>query len=106
MKNEIKEILDKLKNSVNYPIIDVPTMDGTDSEPMENTVLLEPNESKIILDYITNLQARNEKAIEYIKQNSKCGGSFIDDKFVIEYIDEIYNGMELLNILKGSDKDA
>lgn len=56
MKEEIKEILDKLKDSVNYPMIDVPTMDGTDSEPMENTVLLELNESKLLLDYITNLQ--------------------------------------------------
>ena len=86
----------------------------------------------ILLDYITNLQeenerliqgttllsnklidmtrvkedykSRNEKAIEYIKQNSKCGGSFIDNKFVIEYIDEIFNGMELLNILNGDDE--
>ena len=77
-------------------------------------------------DYITNLQeenrqtkllkeryqlekeiykSRNEKAIEYIKQNSKCGGSFIDDKFVIEYIDEVFNGMELLNILNGGDEE-
>ena len=54
-----------------------------------------------LIDY----KSRNEKAIEYIKQNSKCGGSFIDDKFVIEYIDEIFNGMELLNILNGGSNE-
>ena len=50
------------------------------------------------------LHEKIDKAIEYIKNHSKCGGSFIDDKFVIEYIDEIYNGMELLNILGDSNE--
>jgi DNA repair exonuclease SbcCD ATPase subunit len=54
---------------------------------------------------LEDYKSRNEKAIEYIKQNSKCGGSFIDNKFVIEYIDEIFNGMELLNILNGDDEE-
>jgi len=50
------------------------------------------------------LHKKINKAIEYIKNHSKCGGSFIDNKFVIEYIDEIYNGMELLNILGDSNE--
>jgi hypothetical protein len=39
---------------------------------MENTVLLKPNESKIILDYITNLEQENEilnRDIEAMKHN-------------------------------------
>ena len=119
MNDEIKvrtieqQAIDNLKAIINCKdkIIEI-------EPPLEDT-------AKILLDYITNLQEENEKvhkeldyadnyniylisridkAIEYIKQNSKCGGSFINDKFVIEYIDEIYNGMELLKILIGGDE--
>lgn len=132
MKDEIKEILDKLKDSVDNPIIDVPTMDGTDSEPMGNTVLLEPNESKILLDYITNLQeenkelnddniwwnnrfkavqrnykdykSRNKKAIEFIEENLTFYITIggTDERKLIGY-NKAFD--ELLKILKGSEKE-
>lgn len=122
MNNEIKEILDKLQKVANR------------ETASRNTLMeMKDKDYQLLLDYITNLQeeleitqekwnkdkqfsncrtmemldykSRNEKAIEYIKQNSKCGGSFIDDKFIIEYIDEIFNGMKLLNILNGDDEE-
>ena len=62
--NEIKEILDKLKDSVDNPTIDVPTYDGSDSEPMDNIAIIKPNACKQLLDYITNLQQENERLKE------------------------------------------
>ena len=49
------------------------------------------------------LQDRINKAIEHIKKYSNCSGSIIEDKFIIEKIDEIYNGTQLLNILTGDE---
>ena len=84
-------------------------LDETTSEKIdlqeENKIQKEKIEHLLIdLRGESEYKQRIDKAIEYIKQNSKCGGSFINDKFVIEYIDEIFNGMELLNILNGDDK--
>ena len=132
MSGEIKEILDKLKDSVNYPMIDVPTMDGTDSEPMENTVLLEPNESKLLLDFLTNLQQIEQdhkrincelrKENEILKENAIHNDKVVDkakwnemlyksrNEKAIEYIkDNLYylvdnDDKNLLNILNGGDK--
>ena len=56
MTEEIKKILDKLQDSVNYPKIDMPTFDGSDSEYIDNDTLLEPSKCKLLLNYITNLQ--------------------------------------------------
>ena len=52
MKDEIKEILDKWKKVCNNEL-----------EFVELTI----EQMRLLLDYITNLQERNEKAIEYIK---------------------------------------
>ena len=41
-----------------------------------------------------------EMAVDYIIANSKCGGSMQNGKFVIEYIEEIYDGYKLLEILE------
>lgn len=69
MNNEIKEILDYLKIYFE----------------------LRPSETELLLDYITNLQERNEKAIEFVEQNLEGIG-------YVEVCD-------LLNILQGEDKD-
>ena len=75
MKDEIKEILDKLNKIV--PYASVP------KELAYMTTNITPQECKTLLDYITNLQeenerlkeekedykSRNKKAIEYIKNN-------------------------------------
>ena len=41
------------------------------------------------------------KAINHIMHYCNGSGSFIDGKFAIENIEEIYNGNELLKILEG-----
>lgn len=81
MSDEIKEILD---NTLEY-------LEGIDET--RNTKILTTNETNILLDYITNLQERNEKAIEYIKETSFFNKSHYDFK------------NDLLNILQGSDNN-
>lgn len=101
MKDEIKEILDRLKNE-------------------EFSTTLFQDEKNKLLDYITNLQeenekvhkdfnelseryfftkSRNEKAIEYINVGKTF--DFID---VGKVVNKIQN--DLLNILQGEDKDG
>lgn len=70
MSKEIKEILDQLKDSIEYPKFEMPTFDGTDFDYVDNDTLLEPNKCKILLDYITYLQQKeknNKKALEYLE---------------------------------------
>ena len=134
MNDEIKEIkfieYNGIEGYIELMKHDVEPLNNPECKRIE--LYYDGKDIKAVLDYITNLQeevkeanenaewwsnrfnalsrdnknykSRINKAIEYIKQNSKCGGSFIDDKFVIEYIDEIYNGMELLNILNDGDE--
>ena len=68
MNEEIKEIMDRLQDSVNYPKIDMPTFDGSDSEYIDNDTLLEPNKCKQLLNYITNLQEENIKLVKVIEE--------------------------------------
>ena len=49
------------------------------------------------------LRDRIDKAIEYIKTHSNCGGSVQEGKFIIEHIEEIYDGMKLIEILRGDN---
>ena len=109
MKDEIKEILDKMPKSITK-ILSIPSKDA-----------------KILLDYITNLQeenkrlkkdnlllidyqdmeqkyddykSRNEKTIEYIR--SLC---YIESKNEwFTYGDDL-SPEHIVNILQGSDKD-
>ena len=60
MSDEVKKILEQLKDSIEYPKIDVPTFDGTDYEYIDNDTLLEPEKCKLLLNYITNLQEQLE----------------------------------------------
>lgn len=69
MKDEIKEILDKLNNESNYSNFITSQYGGPDYY-----YLLEKDEGKILLDYITNLQEENErlrKELELCKKNGK-----------------------------------
>ena len=102
MKDEIKEILDKLKNIEDY---------------------LSFSKASELLDYITNLQeenrqtkllkeryqlekenykSRNEKAIEYI-HNHQLVFELSSKKQIQYWFDMFYE--DLLNILKGDDND-
>lgn len=102
MTEEIKEILGRLQDSVNYPKIDMPTFDGSDSEYINNDTLLEPSKCKLLLNYITNLQKerdiykqRNEKSVELIRK------SLIESDITGNGTLDLSN---LLNILQGGDE--
>lgn len=92
MNNEINEILyniEKISKGQCYP------EDVLDSDDCKNLV-----------NYITNLQERISKAIEYINENKHLG-MFADCREPEEdwnYDLEI-NPRDLLNILKGDDKN-
>jgi len=45
------------------------------------------------------LQQKIDKAINYIKKHSNCSGYFEDGKMIIDNIESIYGGYELLEIL-------
>lgn len=86
MNNEIKEILDKLKDGNCYNELDLTG---------EMWIELRWEETHLLLDYITNLQQENEKlqedkkkAVEYIKTTKFLYKSHYDFK------------QDLLNILQ------
>lgn len=79
MTNEIKEILDSIK----------------EQSKEENWIQLSPEFIQPLLDYITNLQQRIDKAIEYIRIN-KCNNNDINDCWHEDFKD-------ILNILKGEE---
>ena len=87
MSEDIKEILDKIKY-----IVDNPTYQDVYYEEYPNYITLDSDESKLLLDYITNLQERINKAIEYIKEDM-----YVEPKELYGLVD----GEHLLNILKG-----
>ena len=109
MKDETKEILNKLLEYFKESNIN--------DFGYEEDKLISYEEAQILLDCINNLQeekkdfketndycfelkvykSRNEKAIEYIKENS----AFMNDD---EW--EVFNKKELLNILNGGDDNG
>ena len=98
MNEEIKEILDKLKNSVTNPIdteVDQFTQEAYD---VPNYFCLDPttNDCKILLDYITNLQTKLKK----IKETINHYATEDDDYSKIYSVEE----KDLLSILQGEDK--
>ena len=99
MNNEIKAILDRLKDSVDYPIINVPTFDGSDEEPMDNCQCLTPSDCKLLLDYITNLQQENERLNKRVKeceeaylrtrhQYSELENKYLTDEHIINELEK------------------
>lgn len=65
MKDEIKEILDRLKDSVNNPIDTEVDQFTEEAYDVPNYFCLDPttNDCKILLDCITNLQEERERLI-------------------------------------------
>ena len=96
MNNEIKEILELLKEDLYIP-----------QEDNREYKLLDKGDDKTLLDYITNLQKDLRDACEVIEQLKK------DKLKAIEYIKEKarnncwidqYESCDLINILKGEGK--
>ena len=61
MSNEIKEILENLRDSVENPTYEQRIFGSEDYETVDNDYCLIPNKCKVLLDYITNLQQENER---------------------------------------------
>ena len=80
MNNEIKEILSRLEKIGYYASVP--------KELAYMTTNITPQECKTILDYITNLQERIDKAIDYIEEKGRLK----------------YKPYELIDILQGKDK--
>ena len=96
MNNEIKEILDFLKDKDDYI-----------EEYGYEYKRISLEDTKILLDYITNLQdykSRCEKAIEYIEKSMDNSQPFYKYLFGDEN-GKVENLDRLLNILQGVGKD-
>jgi len=66
MNNDIKEILDNLQDSIDNPTYELRIFGIKDYETVDNDYCLTPDKCKVLLDYITNLQDRIDKALEFI----------------------------------------
>lgn len=94
MNDEIKEILKKLKSVANR-------------ETSSRNALMEMKDKdyQLLLNYITNLQQRIDKAIEYIEENKQLS-MFADlRKSGVSNYDLECDADDLLDILKG-DSDV
>ena len=60
---EIKEILNKLKETADYPKINYSSYDKSFNETIDNVAMIKSFACKQLLDYITNLQQENIKLI-------------------------------------------
>ncbi len=85
MSEEIKEILDQLKDSIEYPKFEMPTFDGSDFDYVDNDTLLEPDKCKILLDYITYLQQKEDKIKKLQEENLLLRASEPMSKLVDDY---------------------
>lgn len=104
MKDEIKEILNNQKlidveNDYERIIFEYLANNCSefDDEHIKQLVNLKVEQYKQSLDYITNLQDRINKAIEYI--DNRC----LDEYGYVGYGDDL-NPRRLVNILKGEDE--
>lgn len=85
MSDEVKEIIKEIECFQNEEVC---------------LIVLSQKENKALLNYITNLQQRIDKAIEYIQNNKeKQYGYNYEYGLTDKNIDD------LLNILQGSDKE-
>ena len=83
MTNEIKEILDYLKDKKAYAINEF----GAHKE-------LTPEENNKLVHYITNLQQRIDKAIEYIINHTQSTAHLEMDTKSIKHLLDILRGDE------------
>ena len=63
MNDEIKEILDELKETADYPKINYSSYDKSYNETIDNVAMIKSFACKQLLDYITNLQKEIHKQI-------------------------------------------
>ena len=68
-EEKVKELLEELKDSIDYPKIIVPTFDGSDEEEMDNDKCFNPNQCKVLLDYIKQLQNNWNELKKWLEEN-------------------------------------
>ena len=68
-EEKVKELLEELKDSIDYPKIIVPTFDGSDEEGMDNDKCFNPNQCKVLLDYIKQLQNNWNKLKQWLEHH-------------------------------------
>ncbi len=61
MTEEIKEILDKLRETADYPKLNYSSYDKSYNETIDNVAMIKSFACKQLLDYITNLQQELNK---------------------------------------------
>ena len=92
LNDEIKEILNKLKETADYPKINYSSYDKSFNETIDNVAMIKSFACKQLLDYITNLQQENE----YLKKNQRFHKKFGSDYiFCLEGDKETYKDMVL-----------
>lgn len=109
MTEEIKEILNKLKYIVDFPIIEHDTSFNPDNVE-ESVCLLISNECQLLLNYITNLQKSMEQTEIYKSRCKKVNKLITDFMCTEEYcnVDPIAiaeNYMKIQKALIGSDEN-
>lgn len=90
MNKDIKEKLEELKDSIDYPKID-----ETDEEEIDNDKLFSPSDCKVLLDYIEQLKTRQSIVEEKYK---------IVDEINQEYKEIIYKAIAKVDILRKAYK--
>ena len=94
MSKKIDEIIEQIKTAIRFKKMPIPSDYHISIYDMEQ-----------LLDYITNLQERNDKAIEYINKyeyQRYCPSPYEKEKYIMR---EEKEGKELLDILKGEDNE-
>ena len=103
MKDEIREILDRLERIDHKDYIAFEFADSATFDEMARCF----EERKKLADCITNLQERIDKAIEYIENNSLYDEILdydYEENPYVSYTTDEYAKENLLNILQGKDK--
>ena len=100
MKDEIKKMLREIKETVDSYLETYKLKD----DMMYDTINYKASQWYALLDYITNLQERIEKAIEYIEKSMNNPQPFYKYLFGDEN-GKVENLDKLLSILQGVGKD-
>lgn len=98
--DEIKEILDKLRETADYPKLNYSSYDKSYNETIDNVATIKSFACKQLLDYITNLQHENEELKEgYCELKVKCNNGICDCSYE-EYHDMCEKNMEMNLLLE------
>lgn len=110
MNDEIKEILDKLKETADYPKLNYSSYDKSYNETIDNVAMIKSFACKQLLNYITNLQKENERLKE---ENKHIFANVNDDELLIsnamnyaeaqDYKSRVEKAYEELTYMSSSD---